>query len=329
MSRAAGVGVATVSRALAPDPHPDVSAAKRERVREAADLLRYRPSGAARALRTGAYHALSIVLPDDAWGWWEPTVRSSFLAAAEEGHHVLVHPIGGRTGGAATAVDSLADVPTDGVLLFGSANDDDVLRASNRLRLPVVTIDDVNENVLFPTLSVDNRAGAQAACEHLIASARRRIVYVGTGSASELFVRERFAGYRDALTAAGLAWDERLVVQSPEAADESIVTLSGVSQLIITGVRFDAVFCEYDLLAAPLLRTLRLAGLRVPEDVAVVGFDDERAAQLLDPQLTTMRQPYGELGHRAVELLLDRIRGNAPTVGRQLIRPTLVQRHSG
>ncbi|NKF31298.1 LacI family transcriptional regulator, partial [Pseudomonas sp. BGM005] len=115
VSKAAGVGMATVSRALG--DHPDVSEATRQRVRGIAAELGYRPSVAARALRTGSFHAISAIVPDAGWGWWEPVVRAAHTAANERGYQLLVHPVD-SSGGLASTVDGLSSIPTEGVIVI-------------------------------------------------------------------------------------------------------------------------------------------------------------------------------------------------------------------
>ncbi|MBT2565238.1 LacI family DNA-binding transcriptional regulator [Arthrobacter sp. ISL-85] len=331
ISREAGLGKATVSRALAVEPHPDVSEETRARVKAVADRLGYRPSVTARALRAGGYHAISAVIPDNAWGWWEPAVRAAFLEAGEHGYHVLAHAVAGRPGGAASVVEDLANVPTEGILLFGSSNDTAVLRAANALRLPTVAIDDVNDEVRVPTITVDNVAGAYQATTYLIQSGRRRIAYLGSGAKSTLFERDRLAGYKKALAEHGLEVDPELVVYDTAWKWDDGETPSRsapIEYLVDRGISFDAVFCEFDMIAAPALRSLRRAGLSVPADVAIVGFDDDLAAQLLDPQLTTIRQPYERMGRNAVRKLLAAIGGERLQPTRELEAPELIRRES-
>jgi DNA-binding LacI/PurR family transcriptional regulator len=268
-----------------------------------------------------------VVVPDFVWGWWEPVVRAAFHSAAAHGYQVLVHPIAERPGGAASVIESLGNVPTEGALLFGFADDPAVRAAAEQARLPLVAIDDVSDEVLFPSISVDNRQGAFDAVAHLTENGRRRIAYVGS-SETAMFARERLAGYRDALAAAGIEPDNALIVHCPDSMDESLEHFPEVNELLRSHRDIDAIFCEFDLMAAPVLRSVRAAGRSVPSDVALMGFDDERAAQLLDPMLSTMRQPYEEMGARAVELLLQIIAGTPVPAGRQLMRPTLTVRSS-
>ncbi|MBO9626883.1 MAG: LacI family DNA-binding transcriptional regulator [Microbacterium sp.] len=332
VSRAAGVGMATVSRAMG--DHPDVSEATRERVRAIASELGYRPSVAARALRTGGFHAISAIVPDAGWGWWEPVIRAAHATANERGYQLLVHPADSE-GGLAATVDGLASIPTEGVIVISVPDQDAVREACNRIPLPAVAIDDTSRATRFPTVSADNRAGARTVVEHLIAQGRRSIALVRGRLDPEhsvwgdgLFLEERTLGYREALEAAGLAVDERLIIDFADPFDESRTTFPEIDRLLADGPPIDAVFCAADLMAAPVLRSLRAAGIPVPTAVAVAGFDDERAALLVDPQLTTVRQPYEQLGRTAVEMLLATIAGDAVPERRTEIPGTLVVRAS-
>ncbi len=327
VSRAAGVGMATVSRALAAQDHPDVNPATRERIRQIAKELGYRPSATARALRSGGYRALSAVVPDQTWGWWEPVIRGAFRVATQEGYQLLVHPIAGIQGGAAAVIEGLANVPTEGVMVFGSADDVAVRDAAERYNLPTVMIDDFAANVVLPTISADNRSGARTAVEHLISQGRRRIAILLAWEGSD-YTDKRLAGYFDALDAAGIARDERLIIRCDDAEDESIPTWPRLDQVLEDDVEFDGLFCIADLLAAPALRSLRAGGRSVPRDVSVVGFDDERAAQLLDPPLTSIRQPYDSMGERAVHLLLRSIGGEQIPPSRVELPTKLIVRAS-
>jgi LacI family transcriptional regulator len=324
--------MATVSRAMG--DHPDVSGTTRERVRAIAAELGYRPSVAARALRTGGFHAISAVVPDAGWGWWEPVIRAAHTAASERGYHLLVHPVDGE-GGLAATVEGLASIPTEGVIVISVPDQEAVRRACDRIPLPAVAIDDTSTATRFPTVSAANRAGARTVVEHLIATGRRSIALVrgrldadasvwGDG----LFLEERTLGYRDALEAADIEVDERLIVDIADPFDETRASFPEVDALLSGGSPIDAIFCVADLMAAPVLRSLRASGLAVPADVAVAGFDDERAALLVDPQLTTVRQPYEAMGRTAVEMLLQTISGEPVPEDRVEIAGELVVRAS-
>lgn len=326
VSKRAGVGVATVSRALAQEPHRDVSPATRERIRKIADELGYRPSLAARALRSGDYRALSVIVPDFEWGWWEPVVRSAYNAAEEHGYHLLVHPVGERRDGPAGTISALSNVPTDGVIVLGYGASREVQEAAAALRLPVVSVDDTVTQPILPTVSVDNRAGGRMATEHLLSQGLKRVAYVGNTWKAD-FVDQRIQGYRDAHESAGIEVDEQLILTCENPAGDPPLTFKELDDMLAAGVRFDGMFCEYDRMAGPALRSLRRAGLTVPGDVAVVGYDDEESAKLTDPPLTTIRQPYEQLGALAVSLAIQ-AQSSPLAAERRTIIPTLRKRHS-
>lgn len=327
VAKAVGLGKATVSRALAVQDHPDVSASTRERVRKVAKDLGYRPSVTARALRSGKFRALSVIVPDEGWGWFEPIVLSAFRAAAAEGYQLLVHPVAGMEGGEAAVVRSLVDVPTEGVIVSGSASDTTLRDAAANINLPIVAIEDRARTVVIPTISVQNRAAARSAVEHLIGLGRQRIAIL-LPQEEDHYVSERLAGYFDAIDAAELPRDSDLVIRCADEEDGMAVGWPELDQKLRRGVHIDGLFCIGDHLAGPALRSLRVAGLSVPHDAAVVGFDDWSLARLLDPALSTMRQPYTSMGVEAVKTLLRAIQGENVEVARVEFPAELIIRGS-
>ncbi|WP_336631369.1 MULTISPECIES: LacI family DNA-binding transcriptional regulator [unclassified Microbacterium] len=333
VAREAAVSSATASRAL--NDHPDVSEVTKQRVREVATRIGFRASRTARALRRGSFRAVSAIVPDLVWGWWEPVLRAASQEAAERGIHLLVHPVAGTEGGLAAVIDSLANVPTEGVIVVSVPDQESVRDACARIGLPVVAIDDTSHAVHVPSIAARNREGARAMVEHLLSIGRRRIAFVGASAdhfgphwGEGRFIGERLSGYHDALTAAGVDIDPSFELGWESPGDETIPTLPELDRLLGTTAGPDAVFCAADLLAAPVLRTLSARGLSVPGDIAVAGFDDERAALLLSPQLTTMRQPYDEMGRVAVEMLTRILAGEPVPVQRHELDTTLVLRAS-
>ena len=330
VAKAAGVGVATASRALSAKDNPDVSPATRARLREVADQLGYRPSVAARAFRNRAFRAVSIIVPDGQWGWWEPAVRAAHAAARAQGVTAFVQPTTAARRDSGDVVDviaGLAEVPTEGVLILGSAGDAQMLATAESLRLPVVAIDNAADEVLVPTFGVDNRLGMLLGVRHLVDQGCRRIVYVGTGGDLP-FHRARRDGYREALAEAGIDLDPALVLEDPSADIAATPLLVPVEELLASGVEVDAMLCESDGGAAPVLRSLRRAGRAVPGDVRVVGFDDSVHAVALDPPLTSIRQPFEQLGTEAMGQLLTLVGGASSQPGRTLLAPGLVVRAS-
>ena len=173
------------------------------------------------------------------------------------------------------AVRRLSEVPTTGVLIFGSADDPAVVEAAERLRLPIVPIDDSAESVLLPpALLTDSRGGARLGVEHLLAQGRRNIANVG-GAYTAWYMTERLLGYRAPLDRASISFDPSLVVRCANTEDEARHGYPEFDRFLRTHPDIDGIFCEADDIAAPVLRSLRASGLSVPDDVSLVGFDDE------------------------------------------------------
>jgi LacI family transcriptional regulator len=331
VAHAAGVGMATVSRAMG--DHPDVSAATRDRIRKVAQDLGYRPSVAARALRNGGFRAISVMVPDNQWGWWEPVAHACVETASAAGYQVLVHPVGGGEGGLAEAITGLSNVPTEGVIVISVPDQKSVRDACDGIGIPGVAIDDSSADIHFPSISAANYAGAREVVEHLLATGRSRIVFVRpqfSGGPSvwgdAFYLQERERAYRDVLTAAGLPIDESLIIDT--AFDETAPGCPELGVLLDRDDSIDAIFCAFDQLAATVLRELAARGVRVPDDIAVAGFDDERTAVLVTPQLTTARQPYNDMGRTATELLLQSLADNPPPVQRYEYPTQLIVRAS-
>ena len=187
------------------------------------------------------------------------------------------------------------------------------------LPVPVVLVSSGREGVDLPTVSVDQVAGGRLATEHLLASGRRSVLHVA-GPQDWYDARDRWRGWQDALEAAG-APVRAHPASGWSAADGHAVGL----ELLREGLP-EAVFAANDQLALGLLAAFGQAGVRVPQDVAVVGFDDEPGTALYSPPLTTVRQGFDELGRRAVQAVADALTGGQPT--QQSIAPELVVRRS-
>lgn len=214
----------------------------------------------------------------------------------------------------------------DAVICLSMKPDPELIEGFHRANVPLLLIE---ENAPGATsLRTENRKGARLAVEHLVARGRTRIALVGDSPTREEFglsAAERFAGYREALQAAGLPCDDALIAEIPAFNMEG--GREAFRQLLARGARPDAVFSSGgDLVALGVIAEARAEGMRVPEDLAVVGFDDSFVATLGAPQLTTIRQPLQEMGERAILLALDAIAGH-PVEG-HVFDPVLVVRES-
>jgi DNA-binding LacI/PurR family transcriptional regulator len=298
VARHAGVSVATVSRVL--NEVPVVRTEVRDRVRRSIGELGYRPSSTARSLSLGRSQALGVVAPFLTSPSVVERLRGVVQRVSERGYDLMLFGVEtpeqrldafGRLAG-------LAHV--DGLLVISLPMHDDELDAVRRGELPVVTLDVAHPGI--PHVAIDDVRGGELATEHLLAKGHRRIGFVGDLPSSPFGFtssERRRAGYRAALSRAGLRPDAALERFGPHDRDAA----RALGESLLAGPdRPSAVFAASDTQAAGVLEAARALGLGVPDDVAVMGFDDIEVAALLG--LTTVRQPLRQSGARATDLLL-------------------------
>ncbi|MEV0406183.1 LacI family DNA-binding transcriptional regulator [Actinoallomurus sp. NPDC050550] len=300
----AGVSRATVSRVVNGLP---VRTASEESVRRAIEELGYVPNLAARTLVTRRTDLIALVVP-------EPTTR---VFSADRFFAGLVHGVGqeleaadkqlvlmlaGSAASRARIERSAAARHVDGVLLASLHDADPLPAALTRIGIPVVCNERPLGPVSVPYVGVDNHGGAVAAVRHLLRTGRRRIATIA-GPPDMVAGIDRLAGYRAALR------EER---RRPIVEVGDFTTGSGAEamrRLLADEPDLDAVFAASDLMASGALQTLRRAGRRVPDDVAVVGFDDIDLARDTEPPLTTVRQPIDGIGRRMARQVLRLVAG--------------------
>jgi LacI family transcriptional regulator, repressor for deo operon, udp, cdd, tsx, nupC, and nupG len=324
VARLADVSTATVSRALAT---PDrVSPEARARVLEAIARTGYVPNPAARSLRSQKTFMVLVVLPDLANTFFSKILRGIEETLFEAGYGMIISDLDGSPEKEEHFAAFTAAGRVDGAILlnghlFGQSRDGKGTAA--KLNIPLVALCEAIPNADIPQIEIDNRAAARAMTEHLAALGHRRIGYV-SGPAGNVLEIERFRGYRDGLQAAGLSFDPSLVFPGDFTLESGV----GAGQdLLARAERPTAVFCTSDEMAIGLVRTLRSAGLGVPEDISVAGFDDIEFAAAAQPALTTIHQPRRELGQTAATVLIDLLQGRE-TQKRIRLRTELVVRDS-
>lgn len=307
----AGVSIRTVSNVV--NGYVPVSDEKRARVEAAVAELGYRPNVVARNLRQGRSGLIALVVPELDVPYFAELARAVVTEARSRGYTVVVDQTDGEPdrerelimrGGGAELFDGviLSPLALSGEDIAGRDSDVPLVLLGER----VAATDDL--------VVIDNVAAAREATEHLIGLGRTRIAAIGdqpyeTGETAQLRTR----GYREALAAAGLPVDESLVVSIPRFHFSD--GARAMAQLLdhADGPP-DAVFCFNDLVAIGALRTLLSRGVRVPQDVAVVGFDDIEASSYTTPSLTTVAPDKAVIGRIAVERLIARLHGEtAPT----------------
>ena len=333
VARLAGVSTATVSYVVNNGPR-STSPEARERVLKAIEDLDYHPNAFARGLRAGRTNTIAVIDND----YHAMTVFSSPYTAGiltgltacfkANGYYILVHPV--MVGEALSDTESLLHSGRlDGVvirLVQDPPATDMLLELVASAGIPCVCIEvAAAPRFGFSAVTYENTGGGYAATSYLIAQGHRRIGYIG-GDPRYITARGRLAGYRRALTDHGLPCDDALVT-----GGDWVASIAGpsVAQLMALEDAPTAIFAASDMIAFTVLEELRNRRVRVPEDIAVIGFDDIQLASEVTPRLTTVRIPLFELGQRAGNLILDLVQAEHDGAARAEILPVeLIRRES-
>lgn len=319
----ARVSVATVSRVVNRSPHR-VRPATRRRVLAAVRALGYDANIIAQGLKKRTTRTVALIVPDISNPFFPAIARGIEDAARARGYAVLLCNTYEDLDRERDYLTLLAKRMVDGVIFATVGSNTAHLRALRREARPVVLVARGVEGLRIDTVLVDNYRGEFEATSHLIALGHRRIAHV-TGPGSLHVAAERRRGYLEALAAAGLPPGEAIIVEGDFAAEGG---RRAVRELLEGGVSFTAVAAANDLMAIGAIEALRAGGRRVPEDVAVVGFDDITFASVVSPALTTVAQPKYRMGQMAMERLLQLMDGIDRSPRQTILSPQLVIRDS-
>lgn len=319
VARLAGVSRTTVSYVLNDNPSIAIPPETRQRILDAASQLGYAPNRAAQTLRTQKTLTIAGII-EDITNPFHPAFERGIQDVAEQhGYDLIMYNTDGDVDKERKALQSVLEGRADGVVgSFYHMQIDDFMPLLQR-GIPVARLNGADAEALteYPldTLILDNIAAAQIAVEHLIERGHTIIaILAGMNPPRE----GRLRGYRQALEKYNLTFDERLVESDNFSVEEG---KRGMSALLSRLPRPTAVFAASDLLAMGAMITIRQAGLRIPQDMAVVGFDDIFAAELVTPPLSTVAQFQDQLGQRAAQMLFERLSGEYTGSGRHEVMP--------
>lgn len=321
VARHAGVSPITVSRVVNNTGY--IRAETREKVLAAVELLGYVPNTLARSLRWKQTGLLALVLTDITNPFWTTVARGVEDAASDAGLSVILCNTDESSDEQERYLTVLLQKRVDGILLVPAASDPAPLEAIRRQKIPVVVLDRRVPGVEVDVVRCDSRGGAFQLVQHLTRLGHRRIALLA-GPEGISTTEERILGYRQALQAAEIA--EAFIYAG------AFTLQSGydmAQQALANPARPSALFAGNNFIAIGALRAVRDAGLRIPEDISLVGFDDLPPALVVDPFLTAAAQPAYEMGFEATRLLLQRMAGDGPTEMQETILPVqLLERSS-
>jgi LacI family transcriptional regulator len=323
VAREAGVSLMTVSRVI--NDKEGVSQATRGRVRAVIERLGYRPSDIARGLVTKRTGTLGLVMPDVSNPFFAEVARGAEHIAYDAGYNVFLCNTGEDTQRELEVLRSLEEKRVDGIVVCSSRLEDSALEEAIGGHLATVLVNRRLENAGVGIVVIDDVAGGQMTTNHLLQAGHRAIGFL-SGPPISHSGRWRAEGYRTALEAAGVAhnpeWMSHCVPMVEGGRETARAFLSAHPELT-------ALFCHNDLVAIGALQACVDLGRMVPDDVAIVGFDDIPLAALVSPALTTCLVPRYDLGSAAMRLLLDKINGCSSEEREEVVfQPELVIRAS-
>lgn len=321
VARLAKVSQATVSRVLRGDPR--VRPETRARVLRALAETRYEPNAAARAFRTSRSDSIGVVVARLSYQLYPAMLEAIGAQLARLGQRMIVWD--SEHGGDAPAVRALRQGIVDGVILTAATRESEFLAEIASPKAPVVLVNRTVDDYPGDQVSSDNLAGGRRVAEYLLANGRRRIALIG-GIPRASTIRDRERGFREALAAGGAGLAPHYYQRSETFSHAS--GKQAIERLLELGEPPDAVFCVNDVLAMGAMDGARARGLRVPEDLWLVGYDDIELASWGAYDLTTVRQPMEEMVAVAIDLLLAKIADRDKPIERRCLPNEIVIRRS-
>lgn len=302
VAKLACVSSGTVSNVLS--KRRKVSTFTERRVLQAIKKLNYQPNLVARSLRRGNItNLIALLVPDVSNPFYAEISKGCEDCAKKYGYALLLCNTIYNTGFIKTYIQILYQRQVDGIV-FTSAPDEEYISEMGKIKLPFVVVDDAKDNTDFPVVKIDNINSTYKAVSYLIKRGRKRIGFISETSKMDT-IKERFKGYKLALKENSIDYNPSIVSFGEENNIKEIqYGYNAMQNFLKNKLKIDAVFATNDLIAIGNLRAIKEFSLKVPDDIAVIGFDDIELASYVEPKLTTVHQPIYEIGFSAIELLI-------------------------
>jgi LacI family transcriptional regulator len=322
VAKVAGVSIATVSRILTGVDYP-VTDKTRQKVLKAAEELGYRPNLVARSLRLEQTFTIGIIVENILSPFIPPIIRGIQQRLKQHDYVSITLDSNWDPVVETEAIERLGMRQIDGIIFVES-----YLRSSNEvstlINKPHLFVHRLFNSLGHNSVVPDDRYGAHLAVKHLVELGHQRIAFINGPEKWDAAIN-RLVGYQEELAAWGIAFDPALVKQGDWQVQSGY---AATQQLLAAGERPTAVFAANDLMALGVIYAAQEAGLKIPKDIAIVGYDDRDFAGFVRPALTTVQMPCEKMGHAAAEALLNLIRGEVKVVEPTLVRGDLIVRQS-
>lgn len=323
VAREAGVSIATVSRVL--NDIDVVNEDTKKKVLDAIKKLGYRPNIVARSLKTQRTKTIGILVPDISSGFYPEIVRGAEDVANIYDYNVILCNSDFDSDKEKEYLRVLKEKMVDGVIYMSSSLEEEILDIINELDLKTVLVETKDKEGSLPSVTIDNIKATYEATEYLLSKGAKNIAFAGAKKDAMNAWGDRYIGYQNALTDKGIKIDDKLVFAN------SLKVKTGydaVQQFLSSNVDFDGVVCASDEIAMGVINALREAGKSVPEDVSVIGFNDNAVASVFYPKITTINQPSYDMGSVAMRMLIKILNKKELDQAQYVLDYSLVERES-
>ena len=327
VAKKSGLSLSTVSLVI--NNRGNVSPGAREAVQKVVRELAYHPTRSARGLASKTSGNIGFILSDEHFSQAEPFYTRIFLGtefeARDHNYYILLTTVGNQFDPDVYVPRFLLERNVDGIIIAGKVNEK-LISHIDSLDLPIVLVDFEIKRAHHSAVLIDNWRGATLAVEHLLSLGHKRIAFIG-GDVRHPSITDRYEAYQNTLHMAGVFLEE-----SYEVTDEEETSVEGgtsaAERLFASGAKPTAIFAANDAMAIGCMRHLKSRGLRIPQDVAIVGFDDIEISSHIEPHLTTVRVLKEEMGKIAVQRVVDSINAKTKTVVTTHVPVELIVRES-
>lgn len=319
----AGVSKTTVSKVIN-NKDDSISAATKDKILQIMKEQNYVPNKLAQGLVTKRTKTIGLLIPDIRNPFFTDISRGAEDYARKEGYNIIFSNTDEDYEKEVQCVSMLCEKMVDGIIFAPSSNTSEEENRYSDLKIPIVLVDKhIDIQNAKGVVKVDNKNGTYEATKYLIKQGHKEILYL-SGPFKNDIAKERLNGYIRALEKNGGVFKKENVIEGQYKYEWSYEYIKSLDK-----INFSAICCANDLIAIGAIQALRERNLKIPQDISIVGFDDIQTAKLIDPSLTTIRQPAYEMGQKASEILINSLNNkNTDSTGVITFKPTLIVRNS-